>query len=252
MTYCFTRCWPCFATYSRLFLIQELMLPQFLSKIPQLVMIGSSCLKPFHAAVMCALVASTQPSDSPIMSQSQINHLLNPEVAGLAKYWVYTNSFGTHTVGPFNISCFLVGFWSSPDEPSILVLPTFILRPRVSKDVLQACNCIFKSSKSSLMMTRSSPYRSSQGQPIQHSQERASITIPKSSRLKTEPWCTPTVPSNLSLKQLFTLTLEFTPSYISYIVHHAIHSSTTNFLISHQRTGWGTWSKTFSRSTKAK
>ena len=53
---------PC----SRLFLIQQLkMLAQFLSKIPRLVMIGNSCLKPFHAAVMHALVASTQPLDSP-------------------------------------------------------------------------------------------------------------------------------------------------------------------------------------------
>ena len=30
---------------------------------------------------------------------------MNPEDVGLAKYWVYTNSFGTHTAGPFNISC---------------------------------------------------------------------------------------------------------------------------------------------------
>ena len=53
--------------YSKLFLIQVLkMLPQFLSEIPRLVMIGNSYLKPFHAAVMRALVASTQPPDSPI------------------------------------------------------------------------------------------------------------------------------------------------------------------------------------------
>ena len=67
---------------------------------------------------------------------------------------------------------FLVGFWSSPDGPSILVSPTFILRPRVSRDVLQVCNWIFKSSKLSLMMTTSSAYRSSQGQAIWHSRER--------------------------------------------------------------------------------
>ena len=40
---------------------------------------------------------------------------------------------------------FLLGFWASPGEPSILVLPTFILRPRVSRDVPQACNCILAS-----------------------------------------------------------------------------------------------------------
>ena len=35
---------------------------------------------------------------------------------------------------------FAVGFWASPDKLSILVLSTFILRPQVSKDVLQAYN----------------------------------------------------------------------------------------------------------------
>ena len=94
---------------------------------------------------------------------------------------------------PHDHLTFLVRFWASPDEPSILVLPTVILRPRVSRDVLQACNWIFKSSKLSLMMARSSACRSSQGQPIRHSQERASITIARSSGLKTEPWYTPTV-----------------------------------------------------------
>ena len=93
---------------------------------------------------------------------------------------------------------FLVGFWASSDDPSILVLPTFILRPPMSRDDFQACNWMFKFFKLSRMMTRSSAYRSSQGQPI-HSQERASITIAKSSRLKTEPWCTPTLTLNLSL-----------------------------------------------------
>ena len=37
---------------------------RFLSEIPRLVMIGNSCLKPFHVAVMRALVASLQPPDS--------------------------------------------------------------------------------------------------------------------------------------------------------------------------------------------
>ena len=93
---------------------------------------------------------------------------------------------------------FLVGFWASPNEPSILVLPTFILRPQVSRDVFQACNWIFKS-KLSLMMTRSYAYSSSQGQLIRHSRQTASITIAKNRRLKAEPWYSPTVTSNLSL-----------------------------------------------------
>ena len=62
---------------------------------------------------------------------------MNPEAATLAKYWVDTNTFGTSTTKPFNISwC----FWASPDEPSILVLPLYILRSRVCRDVFQACN----------------------------------------------------------------------------------------------------------------
>ena len=55
--------------YSKFFLIQELkMLPWFLSNMPWLLMIDNSWLKPFHAAVMGALVVSTQPPDSPITS----------------------------------------------------------------------------------------------------------------------------------------------------------------------------------------
>ena len=30
---------------------------------------------------------------------------MNPEVAGLTKYCVYTNSIGTHSAGPFNVCC---------------------------------------------------------------------------------------------------------------------------------------------------
>ena len=44
------------------------MLPQFLSEIPRLAMVGKSSLKLFLAAMMHALGASTQPPDSPITS----------------------------------------------------------------------------------------------------------------------------------------------------------------------------------------
>ena len=37
--------------------------------MPRLIMIGNSCLKPFHAVVMRALVASTQPPGSPTRHQ---------------------------------------------------------------------------------------------------------------------------------------------------------------------------------------
>ena len=42
------------------------MLPRFLGKISRLVMIGNSYLRPFHSAVLHALIASTQPPESPI------------------------------------------------------------------------------------------------------------------------------------------------------------------------------------------
>ena len=44
------------------------MLPCFLSEKPRSVIIGNSCLKPFHAAAIHALVASTQP---PILQSRQ-------------------------------------------------------------------------------------------------------------------------------------------------------------------------------------
>ena len=117
-------------------------------------MIGNSSLKPFHAAVMRALVASVQPPDSPITSPrywkvgtaSNVSlltctwvefklllgtlsplHFLHLNMLSFfsvlltsehllwiqrlqvwQKYWVCTNSFGTHTAGPFNISYWLL------------------------------------------------------------------------------------------------------------------------------------------------
>ena len=53
--------------YSKLFLIH---VTRFISEILRLIMIGNSCLKPLHAAEMHALVASTQPPDSPMTSPS--------------------------------------------------------------------------------------------------------------------------------------------------------------------------------------
>ena len=45
------------------------MLLRFLGKISRLVMIGNSYLRPFHAAVLRALIASTQPPESPTRHQ---------------------------------------------------------------------------------------------------------------------------------------------------------------------------------------
>ena len=153
------------------------MLPRFFSEIPRLVMIGNNCLKPFDAAVMCALVASKQPPDSPITKVLKSWHsfecvftdmyldgiqtvswwtftftllaskhvfflqcsfnsqasFMNPEVA-VWQSIEFTQTPLEHT--PQNHLTFAVGFWASPDEPSILVLTTFILRSRVSGYVL--------------------------------------------------------------------------------------------------------------------
>ena len=171
------------------------MLPWCFSEIPRLVMIGNNCLKPFYAAVMCALVASKQPPDSPITKVLKSWHsfecvftdmylngiqtvswgfftftllasnriqtvswwtftftllaskhvfflqcsfnsqasFMNPEVA-VWQSIEFTQTPLEHT--PQNHLTFVVGFWASPDEPSILVLSTFILRSRVSGYVL--------------------------------------------------------------------------------------------------------------------
>ena len=57
-------------------------------------------------------------------------------------------------------------------------------------------------------MVRSSAYRCFQGRPIRDSRKRACVTIAKNSRLKTKPWYTPTVTSNHSLRQPFSLNFD--------------------------------------------
>ena len=163
-------------------------------------------IKPFHAAVMRALVASTQPPDSPITSPSYWKVGTASNVFSPTCTWVefklsgetlsplhflhlHMRSFFSVPLTPQHLwwvqrlqvwqsieftptplehtlqghLTFAVGFWVSPDEPSILVFPIFIRRTRVSREVLQACNRIAKSSKLSIMMRRSSAYRNSQG-----------------------------------------------------------------------------------------
>ena len=71
--YCFTECWPCFATIQQALSNTgaEDITPIF-SEIARLIMIGKRTLKLFHAAVMRVLVESVQPPDSPIMSASYL------------------------------------------------------------------------------------------------------------------------------------------------------------------------------------
>ena len=74
----------------------------------------------------------------------------------------------------------------------IFVLPTFTCRRFDSKLVFQTQNFSNNSSSVSAMMTRSSTYRSSQGQPvwmIWH--DSACMTMINRSSLKKEPFCTP-------------------------------------------------------------
>ena len=98
--------------YNKFFSIQKLkMLPQFLIQIPQLVMIDNSCLNQLHNQPIFqshhqSITVTLLASKHEFIPQSSFNSqafFMNPEVAGLTKYWVYTNSFETNTTGPFNI-----------------------------------------------------------------------------------------------------------------------------------------------------
>ena len=171
-------------------------------------MIGSSCLKPFHAAVMCALVASTQPLNFPIMSWKnwKVGTALSVpsptcawvefkvSVGVLSRlYFLYLNMLSffsvlltlenhlwiqmlqvwqsiefiptplKHTTGSFNITCWLLSLTLWTKYLSLAHIYCW--------NVLQASNWMFKSSKLSLTMARSTAYRSFQGQPTQHSWE---------------------------------------------------------------------------------
>ena len=195
-------------------------------------MIGSSCLKPFHAAVMCALVASTQPLNFPIMSWKnwKVGTALSVpsptctwvefkvSVGALSRlYFLYLNMLSFFSVlltlenhlwikrlqvwqsiefiptplkhTPQGHLTLLVGFWALPFEPSILVLPTFIVG-MFSKPVTE---CLSLLNYHSWWQDQLHIGASKGSQHNIH--ERASITIIKSSWLKTETWCTPTVTS---------------------------------------------------------
>lgn len=78
--------------------IQELkLLPWFLSKISWLLMIGNSCLKPSHAAVMFVLVVSTQPP----------NHVTKALKSWHSFECAFTNMYWRHVTYIFCYSCFI-------------------------------------------------------------------------------------------------------------------------------------------------
>ena len=90
---------------------------------------------------------------------------------------------------------------------------------------------------------------SSQGTPAHNSCDKAYSTMMKSKGLSTDPWWTPTFPSNSWLKPSPKQMQPCTVVYISW-TNHTIHSSTPSFLRAHQITFCGTQSYAFSRSTK--
>ena len=91
----------------------------------------------------------------------------------------------------------------------------------------------------------------SQGRPSLTLCVTASITIMKSSKLSTEPWCTPTFTPNHSLTHPpYDLILVLACLYMA-ITALTNHSSTPNFLMAHSTTFLGTLLKAFSRSTNA-
>ena len=106
------------------------------------------------------------------------------------------------------------------------------------------------SSSDSVMMTRLSAYRFSQGHPTQNSWKRASRTMMNSRGLRQEPWWTPTfaLNSSLRLQPKRTLLLVF---FCMLCMRCTSQSSMLSMQRAHQITLLGTRSSAFSRSTKA-
>src|SRR5437867_5915159 len=77
----------------------------------------------------------------------------------------------------------------------------------------------------------------------------ACITMLNKIGLSTDPWCTPTLTSKLSLSSPFLLTAVVTPSY-KLLITFTIHFFTPTCLRAHHKTSRCTLSKAFSKSTK--
>ena len=91
----------------------------------------------------------------------------------------------------------LTDFWStSSPGPQIrtLCLPMLTCNPFPSMLVFQRISFCCNSSSNSVMTTRSSAYRFSQGHPVWHIWERASRTMMNNKGIK--PWWTPTFTLN--------------------------------------------------------
>src|SRR6188768_891845 len=92
---------------------------------------------------------------------------------------------------------------SNGTEPTLqfitLVLPTLTLRPFISSSSFHFPSFSIKLSSDSAIITKSSAYSSSHGNPHPKCCVSASNTMVNSSGLSTEPWCTPTFTSNSSI-----------------------------------------------------
>ena len=86
--------------------------------------------------------------------------IMDSEFTTLANYRIITKSL-LHT--PQVHLKFIAGFWTSFYEPNTLAFLTFVLKPRASKDDLQAHNLLFRSPKLLPLVRRSSALRISQG-----------------------------------------------------------------------------------------
>ena len=88
------------------------------------------------------------------------------------------------------------------------------------------------------MITRSSAYNNSQGHPVLNSWDSGGRTMMKRSRLKTEPWHTPTFIQKLPLKQFSICTLLLALVHVAWI-SWMFHRSTPSLLIA----GYFWWKK---------
>ena len=106
------------------------MLPRFLCEIPRLVMIGNSCLKAFDAAVMCVLVASSQPSNSPITSPRYWKVSTALCVSSLTCTWI-ESKLSVGALSPLHflhlnmLSFFSVSYWKPLTETAFILILEF-------------------------------------------------------------------------------------------------------------------------------
>ena len=114
--------------------------------------------------------------------------------------------------------------------------------PVASEISFQAVNWFSNPSKDSSIMTKSSAYSSSHGDPRRQSYNNASITITNTKGLRAEPWWTPTLTPSFSLKLLYILRLGAASACIAR-ANLNFHSWTPSFHIAHPPDGFSRHSR---------